>query len=160
MSRKKYVGLDFARRPGEKWPRLSMELTEIRHPDWCQSCATHEDDTGTSLQIWQEHDDFERPERVLVVLCVTCAEALIGPHPRLYARLEQNRPWPGITAACRSCPHRGGLVCRHPDALVRGGKGLVFPKPHVAHINMGSARHSHWMTIYPGPVEACDGREE
>ena len=166
MSSKPYVGLDFARRPGEKWPRLSLELTELRHPDFCQSCGVYDADSETQLTRWREHDDADRPERILVVLCRSCSDALIEPHPRLYDALDECAPWPGGMPLCAGCRWREGLDCRHPDAKVNGGKGvaLTMPEPFVAFVDVrtgpkGGRRFGERVTVYGGPVTACAGRE-
>lgn len=121
----------------QKWPRLSQQLTEIRHPEFCQSCGVHEGDSETDLQRWQEHDDADRPEPILVVLCGACADALIEPHPRLYDQLHACAPWLGCMAICALCRFRDGLKCRHPSAKANGGSGiaLTMPQPFRAFVD-------------------------
>jgi len=95
--------------------RLSETLTGPRDLYHCQSCSTTED-----LSRWQEHDEFDKPEAVCVVLCKGCDEKLIEKHPRLYRRLALNEPAPGAMAICADCRHRDGNRCCNP-----GLRGLI-----------------------------------
>lgn len=142
-----------------EWPRLSETLTGPRLPDACQSCGLSD---GVTLSAWQEHDDEDRREMILVMLCRLCAKRLIDKHPRLYRQLEPNEPWPGAIPLCLDCRHRTDLRCGHPEARANGGPGieLRMPRPTITHVSRSPRRLSGYVTIYPGPVRSCSGREE
>jgi len=139
-------------------PRLSEDLPGPRHPQLCQACGAGPE---RELQRWMEHDEQDRPERVLVVLCPPCARRIIEPHPRLYELLDVFRPWPGAMDLCCDCRHRDGLQCRHPDLKANGGPGLElkFPTPISGHIKRGKPYRSGFQTVWTGPVRECVGRE-
>lgn len=145
----------------EKWPRLSLQLKHVRDPLVCQSCGQRELPGGDGLQRWREHDDKDRPENVLVILCAACAKRLIEPHERLYDQVDRLAPWPGAMPICVDCKHRAGMHCTHRDLKSNGGPGLKlsFPKPDVMHISCRPRSKSGWHTIYRGPVSDCAGRE-
>lgn len=138
-----------------KKPGLSETLGGPRHPNKCQSCA------APDARRWREHDEWDKPLPVLVMLCETCTTQLIKPHTRLYASIDTLEPWPGAMAICLDCKHRAGLECRHPDLKQNGGKGLMLsvPKPSRVHLNYGGGR-GEWKNLYPGPVSKCAGRED
>lgn len=138
-------------------PRLSADLKGPRTPNRCQSCG------GTlKLARWQEHDEADRPEQIVVVLCCRC-ERLIEPHPRLYAKLHNNAPWPGCMSICWPCRHRQGVECVHPLQVDKSGPGvrLAIAEPSRAHVSYteGGRRKGRWETIWPSKAEACAQRE-
>lgn len=162
----KYLTLPAEEPSSKPWPRLSQQLTEIRHPEFCQSCGVHEGASETDLSRWREHDDQDRPEWIVVVLCGACANALIEPHPRLYDKMPEGAPWPGCMPLCVGCRFRAELTCTHPDAKQNGGEGvaLTMPQPFVAFVDgrtgpKGGLRGGRRVTVYNGPVSACAGRE-
>ncbi len=134
-------------------PGLSETLTCSRQPDRCQSCDRQKD--ADALQRWVECDAWDKPTKVIVVLCATCAKRLVGAHPRLYRQLEHFAPWPGVMPLCVHCRHRDSLRCCHADLKANGGPGLGirYPSPMTA---CGSHGCEH---VYPGPVSSCEGRE-
>ena len=130
------------------WPRLSDTLTAPRHPERCQSCG------GAGDQRWQECDQYDRPEAIIVTLCSACSGRLIEPHPRLYRALRQHQPWPGCMPLCVACVHRDGVRCRL--APMHGGPGMLLAIPQVAAIACGKG---HCERLYMGPVEHCRERQ-
>jgi len=155
--------------PGKKaepvvhaWPRLSQTLTFHRHIGLCQSCGV----SGAEHDVvgWQEHDDSDRAEPIVVMLCRRCSDALIEPHPRLYRRLQAFEPFPGAMECCIGCVHLDSLACRHPSLKANGGPGLnlTFPKPTTGFWD-GRDRKTGKRTggrfaHYCGPV-VCEGRK-
>ena len=90
----------------ERWPRLSITLPDKRHPTTCQACGGSRDDLESELTVWREHDDRDRPEPILVVLCENCnrdlapdgsakrktrTKTMIEAHPRLYRRSRDSQ---------------------------------------------------------------------
>ncbi len=147
--------------PQLPWPRLSEDLTCPRHPNHCQSCGVEIDTSdGIAGARWREHDDTDKPDPIVVVLCRACSGRLIKPHPRLYERLDPNAPWPGCMALCVTCRHRDGVRCTHPDLTSNGGTGLLLtlPKSIPVHVNLGGGR-GYWTLYYPHPPRACAGRQ-
>jgi hypothetical protein len=151
-----------------KWPRLSEDLPGPKSPDRCQSCGVEgHQPWGTvtfenPLWVWREHNDFDGPEPIVVVLCLACSDRLIEPHPRLYSRLSPHEPFPGVMPLCLDCTHRDGVRCTSPKAKLNGGEGikLVYPEPSRVHFyRRGKGVRSGWETIYVGPVQDCDGKE-
>ncbi len=140
----------------ERWPRLSQTLPGPHAPDSCARCQADHD-----LVRWQEHDDLDRPETIVVVLCDACSKAIIEKHPRLYGRLHLWEPFPGSMPLCVACTHRAGTRCTHPDLKANGGPGLVltFPPPmHALVDGVRGGRRTGWReTIWRGPVETCAG---
>jgi hypothetical protein len=141
----------------EKFPRLTITLQRARHPALCQSCGVS--DQAVTLEVWREHDDRDRPEQVYLVLCPDCSRRLIEPHPRLYSRLRQHEPSPGVMPTCGDCRYRQGVRCSHPCLKANGGDGLLlrFPEPTTAHLYYGGGR-GEWVKLYHGPV-VCAGKE-
>lgn len=139
------------------WPKLSETLPGERRPDRCQACGWDCD-----LSRWREHDEADRKTATIVVLCLKCSRTLIEPHPRLYARLDDNEPLPGSMYLCQDCLLRSGLRCDHPDLRANGGTGLTITvaKPHtaLACVRGGKGRGCHHITIWPAPPSACAGR--
>jgi hypothetical protein len=112
-------------------PRLSVDYPATtfhadRTDDRCFRCGC-EFKGRPDRTVWREHDDNDRPEMVFVVLCLACADRIIDPHPRLYARLDRNEPAPGVMAICRGCDHQVAYRCKSPRARASGGEGLSFP---------------------------------
>ena len=137
------------------WPRLTDDLVGPRSPDRCQGCGAY-----ARLTRWQEHDDADKPEPRVVVLCERCSGRLIEPHPRLYAALDPDAPVPGAMPLCLDCRFRAGVRCLHPDLKANGGPGLeILPLPLRVLVCRSPRRLSGWETIYPGPPLACQGRE-
>lgn len=71
---------------------------------------------------WQENDEHDHPEPIIVELCDLCGKELIEKHPRLYRQLDRWEPWPGTMELCRTCIHRDGARCRM--AKFNGGTGV------------------------------------
>jgi len=144
------------------WPRLSEQLDGPRDPQQCQRCGLT-GEVGDGLEAWQEHDEWDQRERIIVVLCLACSRAVIESHPRLYRKLEQHEPFPGIMALCIDCVHREGVRCANPRAKANGGEGVrvTAPKPQQYHCSgtRGGRRTGWWATMYTGPATDCDGRE-
>lgn len=146
------------------WPRLSETLPNDRHPDRCQACGA-DARLGAELTRWQEHDQDDAPEPIVVVLCVPCAKRLIEKHPRLYRELHAHEPVPGSMPICVACGWRDGVRCTHPDAKANGGGGLrlTYPRPtpyfwHGRSGPKGGRRTGGRGVVYHGPVTACAGR--
>jgi hypothetical protein len=165
---------DPSRPPAEKWPRLSKQLSHPRRPDTCQSCGRKPDGLGMEkladrcawLERWIEHDDYDRPERIIVVLCPSCAGRLVKPHPRLYSQMPAFKPWPGtIPHLCADCVHCVDLKCNHPDLKANGGEGLMIKcaQPMRAMIDGAdpvTRKRTGWIQeIWPAPAESCTGRK-
>jgi hypothetical protein len=143
------------------WPRLSQDLGGTKHPNLCQSCgAEHDLSDGIGSKRFQEHDDEDQPEPIVLVLCRDCQARLIDPHPRLYRRLDPNEPWPGCMTLCLDCRHRTDVTCTHPDLKSNGGPGLTITmrKPITAHVTMARGR-GYWSRIFLEPPTACAGKE-
>jgi hypothetical protein len=136
--------------------RLSEQLGGPVRPDRCQGCGSVCD-----LALWQEHDEQDRPEPIVIILCERCSKRTIGPHPRLYAELERNRPWPGAMAICDRCRFRDRLRCTHPAAKANGGAGveLTIARPVTAHLSRSPRRLSGFVMWWPHPATDCDRRE-
>lgn len=145
-----------------RMPRLS-ETLPYREATRCNRCGrtlpgAHD------LQIWQEHDELDRPQAIFVVLCKPCADRVVEPHARLYRLVLGNEPCPGVMDQCSACTHRHELRCRCPDMLANGGPGVAFAAPDGwVHIQMagpgGRGRRGrterHW-----DAVPACPARLE
>jgi len=78
-----------SRVPPQPLPRLSQTLPERVEPGVCQACGEEKNVCG-----WQEHDERDKPEAIVVWLCQACEKKLIKPHPRLYRPLQANEPFP------------------------------------------------------------------
>lgn len=164
----------------ERWPRLSRSLPFPRRLDRCQACGLGPDPAGrrgiggtetppggepfATLPRWMEHDDQDRPEPIVVVLCDPCAERIIEPHPRLYDRVPLYKPFPGAMGICVGCTHNDRLACRSPEARFNGGPGLEIEHPpqgvmHICTRGRGGGRGGGWIELYSGPATACSGRE-
>lgn len=142
----------------KSWPRLSQTLPPPESREKCQRCGDRE-----LVQIWQEHDEADRPEPVYVALCKQCSEKIIDPHPRLYARLDCYEPLPGTMHTCTDCTLRKGLTCTSPLLMANGGAGLPVrsPQPTVMFIDgrdpKTGRRFGRREMRYDGP-STCDGK--
>lgn len=143
----------------EKWPRLTVQIQGERHPGKCQRCAQEWD-----LQIWQECDDCDQPEKKFIVLCDGCSEILIESHPRLYLEWPTNKPFPGLMAElCSDCASRDGLCCMSPLLIVNGGSGMKI----TAHDRGAMHWHGTDQQGEPtggiwenwGPSQGCAGKD-
>jgi hypothetical protein len=173
--------------PPTPWPRLSESLTGPKHPHVCQSCGREypvrlqftdplqELDAGRPQDIWgeiaqvldppkgvygwQEHGDTDSPEPIVVMLCTTCSDRLIVPHPRLYRQLAPNEPFPGVMELCLGCRFRTGVRCTHPALKANGGPGLKIEigPPDVAMVH--GVRGGQKVILYRHPAKECAGRE-
>lgn len=140
-------------------PRLSTTLPHAQHPRRCQACnAVNE---VWILERWQEHDDNDLPEPVIVVLCQTCSKWLIEPHPRLYRQLQRNEPFPGVLDLCVGCRHRDGTRCTSPDLKVNGGEGvaILIKKPDTFHVRASKSYRSGWRKMWTESATLCQQRE-
>ena len=141
--------------PGGKWPRLTDSLPFGTRPGMCASCGA----SPKVLDRWQEHDDRDRPEAKVVLLCATCSARIVEPHPRLYCRLVRHEFVPGSASVCDGCRWQHRMCCKSPIAHFNGavGPGLEFtPRPAVAHMRVkGGGR---WMAFETEPVTHCTGR--
>lgn len=144
------------------WPRLSTTLPHLHDPRYCGNCGT-----GEKVTLWIEHDDNDQPELKFVALCLDCADKIIEPHPRLYAGMQQNAPFPGAMAICLDCTKRTGLRCASPLAKFNGGAGINIsaPRPVTAFMDGtrkgpdGRRRRTGWVErFYPSAPTACTGR--
>lgn len=133
-----------------------------RHPDVCQSCGAT---TLEERNRWQECDEEDLPEPIVVVLCTSCSDRLIEKHPRLYHQLERNQPWPGAMPLFVECGFRCALRCSHPDLKANGGPGLRLKAPPKLTGfwdgrggPKGGKRVGGMFTHYTGPVASCAGR--
>ena len=145
-------------------PRLTETLPG-RSMTACNRCG-YQLPGKHDLQVWQEHDDADRPEARYVLLCKPCADKLIEPHPRLYRHvpMKWNEPCPGIMAQCGDCLHRDGMRCRQPEMKVNGGPGVAFPAPDTSgHFTMagpnGRGRRCVPFRMWE-EVPACPAKEK
>lgn len=136
-------------------PKLSEQLTGEHHPLRCQSCGK------TATARWMEHDEQDRQQPIVVVLCKLCSNRLVENHPRLYREMKEHEPMPGAMPLCLDCRHRSGVTCTNPQAQINGGPGLTmkYPKPASVHVCRSPLRLSGWVHEYMGPVSECSGRE-
>ena len=118
------------------WPRLTQTLPPLRGALRCQQCG------NPLVDFWQEHDHRDQPEPRAEALCLRCSTAIIGPHPRLYRRLQKHEPFPGVMAICGDCTHRRSTQCTHKDLKANGGPGLSlnFPRPNTAFVDRRDRR--------------------
>jgi hypothetical protein len=148
----------------EHWPRLSTSLPNVRHPFVCQCCGftpetileTSEPET-VGFRRWREHDQQDKPQDIIVVLCKKCSDLYIERHERLYARLAMWEPAPGAMTVCVDCTFRQGLHCSHPALKENGGDGLMlkFPRPSQGFVDSGKGGYSGPAVFYAGRV-TCD----
>lgn len=146
------------------WPRLSRTLKFERHPNICQRCGAEHDITcGIASRVWQECDEWDRPEKVFLIVCQECEKSgFIDRHPRLYQPVAHNAPLPGVMHLCVDCAWRDGLTCRHPDLKVNGGNGMEITcsKPLVYHLKAERRKDSGFYQSFDAPPSRCAGREE
>jgi hypothetical protein len=138
------------------WPRLTEERGLFDpHPRRCQLCGGDQE-----LDLWQEHDERDKPEGRAIILCESCSKRVIDKHPRLYARRGIFVPWPGAMALCVDCKHRRGVTC--PLTKASGGPGIEikYPQPFKAMVDgTRGGRRVGWMqTLYNGDPTSCSGR--
>jgi chromosome partitioning protein len=134
------------------WPKLSETLGGTKAPDRCQSCGA----MWADLERWREHDESDLPTNIVVVLCIPCGERLIGPHPRLYSRLDFEHH-PGSMEICILCRHREGVSC--PMARFNGGPGVgIAPAPSKFHVR-SSVKALSGVRLSWREAESCTGRE-
>ncbi len=105
---------------------------------------------------WQKHDGHDEPEPIVVMLCTTCSDRLIEPHPRVYTRIPRNAPFPGIMDLCIDCRFRSSVTCTHPDRVSNGGPGLDID---AAPAMSGHARSHGFFTTYAYPPRICAEHE-
>ena len=117
------------------WPRLSETLDGPKNPELCQACGGHGD-----VHLWMEHDDQDKPTAVAVILCGPCSDRIIESHPRLYARLPKNSPFPGCMPVCVDCIYRDGLCCTHKLLKSNGGPGRATEDTLHANPSEGELR--------------------
>ena len=144
------------------FPRLTETLPH-RAADRCNRCG-YGLPGPHNLQVWQEHDDGDRPELRYVLLCKPCADKVIERHPRLYRLADRNEPCPGVMGQCEECIHRDGLVCRCPEMKANGGPGVAFlPADDWARYQMagpgGRGRKCKTVRIW-SEVPPCSARVE
>ncbi len=144
------------------WPRLTDTLPHP-HPERCGHC----DCPGTerNLELWQEHDNKDRPEPKFIVLCTPCSDQIIEPHVRLYRKVDNNSPAPGAMALCIACKHRVRYECRNWRAKHNGGDGLSLttskPMRGFADGTDKRGRRVGWrFCVYPTPPTRCTGFEQ
>lgn len=146
-------------------PRLTESLPGPKHPNECQSCGgSNLPGFGNGIlrltvDRWQEHDHKDFAEQRIVVLCEKCARRLIEPHPRLYAKLPVNQPWPGAMAICVDCRLRDGIGCTSPRAKANGGDGVMIKIEHPITGMIDSRSYSGPIALWPKAAHACDQRE-
>jgi len=107
---------------------------------------------------WQEHDSRDEPEPIAVMLCTTCSNRLITPHPRVYRRIPRRAPFPGIMDLCIDCRFRAGVTCTHPDRVSNGGEGLHIDAAPGMWAHARTAVGSRTLTLYAYPPRACAER--
>jgi len=148
----------------QAWPKLSETLLAARHPTKCQSCGLPCTEENHTLQRWRECDEWDKPTAVIVVLCRTCSDRLVEPHPRLYVAIERYAPAPGCMALCIACRFREQLRCTHPDLAANGGQGLRIKFAHPSTMFLDGTRggrRSGWTArVYSHAPTACIGRVE
>lgn len=143
----------------ERWPRLTQTLTGPDRPESCRCCGEPADD------LWQEHDDQDRPEHRYLWLCRRCGDRTIEPHPRLYNRLDNCHPAPGAMRICGDCKHRAtGGQCLCPSAKAHGGDGISITAHHGARgfIDGTDRKGRRWgraFISYNAPPSKCSGKE-
>lgn len=142
----------------DKWPRLSKTLPAFSSLGVCQRCGTP-GVPGDSIARWQEHDDQDRPEPIIICLCTRCSDKIIEPHPRLYNRLQPCEPWPGAMQICRDCKLRQGTRCTSPEAKYNGGPGVMIQieRPTIAFLDgIRNGRRTGWrQSLWLSPATGC-----
>lgn len=152
----------------QQWPKLSTTLGAKRgRPDTCALCGksvSDENPVGAhdARRRSIEHDEWDRPTNAVVVLCTTCSDRVIKPHPRLYSLVPRHKPIPGLMELCVGCRHLDGTRCTNARARANGGEGVgvqVTP-PTFAFLCVRNGGTSTREEIWPSAPTACDGREE
>lgn len=141
-------------------PGLSETLDGPKHPARCQGCAAHRA-LGAILEHWREHDAWDKPTTVTVTLCRRCSDRMIDPHPRLYSKLEQFRPTPGLMELCELCTRRDGITCTSKLRKSAGGPGLEvkYPRPSFSGFICRS-KGAGPLTVFAGEAISCADRDE
>lgn len=143
----------------ERFPRLTTMLAGPDKPEVCRCCG----DADASL--WQEHDDRDQPEHRYLWLCEKCSDRIIEPHPRLYAKIDDNTPAPGAMRICADCTLRAaGGRCACPTAKANGGPGINITTTTGFHgfidgRDKSGRRWGRRFTHYPSPPSACSGKQ-
>jgi hypothetical protein len=136
-----------------------------RHPHVCQQCGgSNRPMAGNGLlrlelSIWQEHDHNDRPEPRYLVLCNVCSKRMIEPHPRLYSRVETNKPIAGLMDLCVGCRLRDGIGCTSPRAKANGGVGVAVKITPPINAMVDGRNYRGPAQMWPKPAESCDQRE-
>ena len=107
---------------------------------------------------WQEHDSHDEPEPIAVMLCTSCSDRLITPHPRVYSGIPRRAPFPGIMDLCIDCRFRAGVTCTHPDRVSNGGEGLQIDAAPGMWAHARTAVGGRTLTLYAYPPRACAER--
>ena len=143
----------------KNWPRLSETLPHVA-PVTCGKCGAHYDTGDHDVQLWREHDDHDRPERIFFWLCTKCSSEIIEPHPRLYDCICDNTPAPGAMRICSDCPHRQRTRC--PLTLYNGGPGIrvMACAPLTMHIDrrVGGKHVGEWHRSFAIAPSGCTGK--
>lgn len=139
----------------DHWPRLT-ETLPLKEVDRCNQCGSKE-----GLAVWQEHNQFDKPQTLYVVLCPACSDRIIDPHLRLYRRCTGNEPTPGAMAQCIDCRFGEGTRCLSPKLRInnRDGEGISFKGPdstvHMSCRDKHGKRYGvwekHWKEVPPCP---------
>lgn len=154
----------------KNWPRLSTSLNPFINVRTCQCCGNacepYPELSGQrqqlrAIRLWQECDESDQPEPIVVALCDPCAEKIIEPHPRLYRRLSSlNHPIPGVTAVCPGCIFQEGSRCKCPESLANGGAGIRLKGPRPQRGFIDGVKYRGPFEFYSEPITACTGRKE
>ncbi len=139
---------------GDNWPRLSDTLPHA-HPMQCGHCGT-DDPAPPPLELWQEHDAKDKPELRFVLLCKGCADKLIAPHDRLYAKCDRNAPAPGAMELCGDCRFRDRLWCSRTK--VAGGPGIQITVQAPSRGFIDGAKFRGMFCVYHSAPTACTGK--
>jgi hypothetical protein len=144
------------------WPRLSETLPH-KNPECCGNCGATEA-TVVHFVRWQEHDEFDRVEPIMITLCVKCSDKIIDPHPRLYTRRHFNHPMPGGMECCGECTFRDGFRCAHKNLKANGGEGLILGicQPTVAFIDGRGkdGKRTGWRELWYERAPTCTERNK
>lgn len=137
----------------KNWPRLSETLTGPKSPHECRKCGALNPEC-----LIQECDEQDKPEGIHFWLCLTCEREIIKPHPRLYVRLDNNIPLPGLMDLCDNCLHRDGYKCSVTKANGGPGLNVTVGTPYTAHLYRAGGG-SKWIKLYPDPPSHCSRRD-
>lgn len=146
--------------PNPNWPRLSVDLPYVGGFHVCGHCQRCNEQLpmGKTLSTWEECDHNDKREGRFIRLCGTCANKIVGPHPRLYHRMQDNAPMPGAMPTCADCQLRDGLRCTSPLLKRNGGAGLPLQLTKPAQCMVDGRDYRGPMTLYFGPV-TCEAKE-